>query len=143
MIRHIWSVVCRDTVVNKENNALSIMNIFEGLNIELKKDTIKNSQINIPLQYEIATLLRKDNVTKEEKVELKAEILDPHSQEIVKQLIVQLVIPKDKFNYRHIIKASGFKISNEGEYNIVIQLRQSIKEQFKTVSSIPIDVHFI
>lgn len=139
MINHVWSVVCRETVVNKENNALSLMNIFEGLNIEVKKEAPKNTQISIPVKYEIATLLRKDNLTKEEKIELKAIFLDPDSKEIAEPLVVSLTLPKDKLNYRHIIKAFGFKVITEGEYKIVIQLRQS-KKTFETVASIPLNV---
>lgn len=140
MVKHIWSVLCRESVINNENNALSLMNIFEGLNVEIKKEAPKDIQINIPVQYEIVTLLRKDNQTKDEEVELKAMLLDPQSNEIAPPIIAHLTLNKNKPNYRHRIKCNGIKLTIEGEYKFILQLKQNTQE-FETVSTIPIDIH--
>lgn len=140
MIKHIWSVVCKESVINQDNNALSLMNILEGFEIGIKKDTPKDRGIVIPTEYEIVSMLRKDSKTEEKGVFLKASLLDPKGEEITKPIEASITIPKDKNNIRHRIKSFGFKVTTEGEYRFVISLKQDGKKGFVQVAELPINI---
>jgi hypothetical protein len=118
------------------------MNIFEGINIELKADAPSKIELNIPIEYEIVTFLKKEEREKEEKVELRVTLLDPESRQLGSSIIIPVLMQKNRNNHRQIIKGLGIKISSEGEYNFQVQLRQKGKE-FETVSSLPFEVRLL
>ena len=140
MIRHIWSVICKESIINQDNNALSLMNIFEGFEIVMKKDVPKNPEIIIPVEYEIVSMLRKDSKNEEKGVYLKASLFDPSGKEIIKSIEASITMPKDKFNFRHRIKSFGFKITTQGEYKVVIELKQGEKQNFEKVAELSINI---
>lgn len=140
MIKHIWSVICRESVINQENNAMSLMNIFEGLQVGVKRDTPKNLEIDIPVQYEIVTLLKKDKKNIDERVELKITLIDPNGVIISKPITVPIVIEKGKLNHRHRLKNFGFKVTIPGEYKFIVEMKQTDNNNYEIVSTIPLEV---
>lgn len=138
MVKHIWSVLCRESVINQENNSLSLMNIFEGLQIELRKDAPKDLEIGIPVSYEIVTFLRKD-IKKEEDIKQRVSIIDPNGVVLQTPITVPIKMGKDKFNHRQRIKSMGFKVTKHGLYQFVVEIKQD-KGDFEVVAMIPLEV---
>jgi len=141
MVKHLWSIVCREAIVNQENSALSLMNIFEGFDVEVKKDSPQGTEIVLPVEYEIVTMLRKDSRSKEEKIELRAKLFDPNDQQVIDPIIVPITMPKNKFNFRQKIKNFGFKITVQGEYRFIVEIKQEGKKDFCQVAEVPININ--
>lgn len=137
MTKHVWTIICRESVINRENNALSLMNVFEGLQIEIGKEAPR--EINIPINYEIITFLRKSKKSEEENIEQRVSIIDPNGVLTVDPLVVPIKTEKGKFNHRQIIKSIGFKITVAGSYQFIIELKQP-EGKFEVVAMIPLEV---
>lgn len=140
MVKHIWSVLCKESVVNQENNALSLMNIFEGLQVEVKEDAPKDLQINIPIQYEIVTLLKKDKKDTQEKVTLKVSLIDPNGILLTEPITIPIELKKGMLNHRHRLKNFGIKITVPGEYKFIVEMKSKQGEDYKIASLIPLEV---
>jgi len=139
MIKHIWSVLCREALIDSETNNVSLLNIFERLeiNISLPKDI--TIPVDVPITYELVSLWVKDNLTKEEELDINISIISPEN-EVVNQLSKKMVIPVDKARMRSRIKITGLKITKSGNYLFQIAVKEMNSKKFTTEAELPLEV---
>lgn len=140
MVKHIWSVLCKDSIVNQADESLSLMNIFEGFKVQIKKDAPKALKIVIPAEYQIVTLLKKSDKHIEERAEIQVSLIDPKGLVINNPVKVSIDLKREKLFHRHILKSFGFRVTTSGEYNFIIELKQPSGNKFEVVSMIPVEV---
>ena len=76
MINHIWSVLCQRSVIDSKSNNISLIDIFEKLEVNLSvpvsegKNKVK--KINVPVNYEIVSLWTYDKEDQGKKLVLLA-----------------------------------------------------------------------
>lgn len=137
MLKHIWSILCKESVI-QDNNTLSIRDALENLIIGYKTDEDKDTlfPIDIPVNYEIVVCLYKDSKTVE-KTNIKIEIIQPNGK-FDKQLTQQVVVPaqSDRIRCRFIIQ--GMTIVQEGLYWFRISFEE--KGKYKKVAELPLRV---
>ena len=57
MIRHIWSVLCSQSVIDAQSNNVSLFNVIEQLTVVMKKTIIPEGKIPLlPISLELVTL---------------------------------------------------------------------------------------
>lgn len=139
MVKHIWSILCKESVINQETNAISLLNVFEGFQVSVGKDAPNNQELVIPAEYEIVSLLRKESKV-EETISLRVSLFNPENKMIAEPVITQLTIPKDRNNHRHRVKSFGFKITKQGTYKFIVEIKQRDSKEFSMVSELPVDV---
>lgn len=62
-IKHIWSVLCKESVINQDDNNVSIHGVLEELSVFLApaRETGKlPEKFGIPMNYEIVSMWQKD-----------------------------------------------------------------------------------
>jgi hypothetical protein len=142
MINHIWSLLCRRSVIDNETNNLSIFDILERLTVEIKikrGSGDKVTKINIPIEYEIISFWVKAPETKEFKGGIKLEIISPDGK-IEKTFEKPLEIPKDKKRLRSRIRIKGFVAHKEGNYIFRINYKEGAKDRYLKAAEIPLEV---
>lgn len=140
MIEHSWSIMCKTSIVDQDTNLISIIDVFEGFNLDMMK-LPDDKNIALPLEFEIVSMLRKNNLDVEARAELKLISLDPSGKKLGEPTLAKITIPKDKFNIRHRFKNFGFKITTEGVYRFIVQIKQEKQATFREVCSIPISIN--
>lgn len=142
MISHIWSLLCRRSVIDSETNNLSLYDILEQLtvNVKIKKsDKHKVTKINIPIEYEVISFWVKAPKIEEFKGGIKLEIINPDGK-IEKTFEQPLEIPKDKRRLRSRIRIKGFVADKEGNYIFRISYKEEIKDQYIKAADVPLEV---
>lgn len=142
MINHIWSLLCRRSVIDSETNNLSVYDILEQLTVDIKikkGNENKAAKINIPIEYEVISFWVKTPGIKEFKGGIKLEIINPEGK-VEKTFEQPLEIPKDKRRLRSRIRISGFVADTAGNYIFRINYKESDKEQYKKAADIPLEV---
>lgn len=142
MINHIWSLLCRRSVIDSETNNLSVYDILEQLTVDIKikrggEDKI--TKINIPIEYEVISFWVKAPEIKEFKGGIKLEIISPEGK-IEKTFEQPLEIPKDKRRLRSRIRISGFVANTAGIYIFRINYKEGIKDQYIKAADVPLEV---
>ena len=143
MIKHIWSLLCQESVINEDDKSLSINKIIEGVNIGVKvsKNNKIGEKINIPIKYEIVSLFTREKKRKEEeKADVILKLLSPRNEEL-SMTEKEIVIGSNSKSLRFRIKASGIVVKESGTYHFSINIKNKNEKEFVEVIQIPLEVN--
>lgn len=143
MIKHIWSILCRRTIIDSDTNNLTISDVLEELKVDIKvqqKDADKLKLINIPLEFEIVSLWKKEDRNQHQKADSTIEVISPDGK-LMKTFSQIVEMPVGMKRLRSRMKVMGFAIENEGEYIFKINIKEEGNKMYKTVAELPFEVH--
>jgi len=142
-IKHIWSVLCKESITNQDDNLISLIGVLEELNSKLpplgdnlKKDT----KLAIPFNFELVNYWTKD-LEKEVIINIKVEIIDPNSQKLT-ETTNSALFPKNNKRLRTRLKIQGLPVTVNGRYTFKISCAEGNESKLLVVAEIPLDVKF-
>jgi len=141
MIKHVWSLLCQESVINHDDNSLNINRIIEGINIGVKiQDKKVNEKINLPLRYEIiSSFTREGSDRREETGSIKVRLLSPKQAELsVKEH--PIIMTQGSNTHRFRIKTTGIPITEEGVYHFSIKFKNKDDKDYIEVASLPLQI---
>src|SRR5688572_21096340 len=95
MITHIWSVLCRKTVIDNDTNNMSLIDVFEQLGLNDEKGNLEQGKpFDIPFEFEIISMLKKNKKEAHVDVEVKVDLCDP-SAKMLKTFSNKFEIPQE------------------------------------------------
>lgn len=148
MIKHVWTVLCKESTINQDDNVISLFGVIEELTVSLTpvKGGQKGEQkspiterFNIPLKYELVSMWIRDEYEKLIKLDVEMILFNPKGQELNK-FVQEIIIPAGIKRFRSRMKISGIVIQGEGEYYFKVGIKEKGKEVYKTVSELPLEV---
>lgn len=144
MLNHVWSVLCRRAIIDSSTNNLTISDVLEELTIDIKvekQNADKMKQINLPLEFEIVSMWKKEDVvTTHLKADCEIEVLSPEGKQM--KTFTQLVdMPSGMKRLRTILKVMGFVVEGSGEYLLKVSVKEEGHKTFKAVSELPLVVN--
>lgn len=142
LIKHIWSVLCRESVINKDDNAISLNGILEKINSTLIpiKTPRKQEKIVIPLSYEIISFWTKE-IDKEVNLDIKIALVDPKGNQL-EELTNNLIFPKESKRLRTRFRIQGLPVSVNGIYLFRVSLKLQKEKRFTIISEVPLEVEY-
>lgn len=141
MIKHIWSVLCRESLIDQETNNISLHSVWERLAISFSAAKTEKLPISIPINYEIVSFWVRDNFVKEEKVVTRYTVTDPEGK-VVFQESKNLVFPAKIKRMRSRIRFSQIVIGVPGNYMFEISFGVNVGRGTQIASKIPLEVVF-
>lgn len=142
-IKHIWSVLCKESVINQDDNLISIHGVLEELNVSLMPmNSLSNklpNKISIPMNYEVVSFWFKDKKTESVKAEVEYKLIDPENKELVKT-IQNIEIPESIRRFRSRMKISGMPVTKEGDYVLRVSIKEQNSKKFETISELPLEI---
>lgn len=141
MIKHVWSVLCQKSVVDSTTNNISLIEVFEQLEVDIKPQSpdipAPSGDVKINFPYELVNFWTKDKNLKSE-AEVKITLLDPKGR-IIKSLNKHILIPKKNRRLREVNKISDLLLRSSGIYTFKVSIGDG-KSKFKTVAEIPLEI---
>ena len=143
-IKHIWSVLCKSSVIDQDDNNVSLHGVLEQLTVSLvpKDPTRKLDKMGIPLNYEIVSMWQKIEKTQVAMGEIEYIFIDPKGKELLKNTQI-MEIPKTSRRFRSRMKISGLPLTLNGDYAFQIRLKEKGSSEFKLVSELPLEIGII
>jgi hypothetical protein len=143
MIEHIWTVICQSSIIDKDTNNISLINILEQLTLTPPK--IDEGKGAILGNFEIVTFWSRTNLEKPATGNARIVLYQP-SGEIVEQTdsnkrgpeytidltVFQRVRSRFKFN--------GIPFLGAGVYQFGIEYKNEGEEDWKEVAKVPIQI---
>lgn len=142
MMKHIWSVLCRKSVIDQETNNLSLYDVFEQLDVSIKSNQESNKEIkkiNIPVEYEVVSMWMKDDPKKEFTAKIELEVLDPDGS-VSKTFQHSFLFAAGLKRMRSRLRVVGLDISTSGDYIFNLKYNNG-KKGSQIVASLPLEVH--
>lgn len=140
MINHIWSILCRRSVIDSETNNISIIDALEQFVIDVQAKSGKKlpNKINIPIDYEVVSFWTKSEVDSYFKGKAKIDIVNPDNK-LMKSFEQILEMPKDMKRLRTRVRINGFVAENTGIYRFIISYKHNDKS-YKKLVELPLEV---
>ncbi len=138
-MKHIWSIMCLKSSVDKETNSLSLFNCAEQIDITFPSNNKKETKRNIPFQFEVVSLWRDKENEKKKSFDLQIELLGPNNKKL-NQFTTDVIFPERKKQLRTIIKMNGLIITLAGEYKLKVSYKKIGETKFELAAEIPFDV---
>lgn len=142
VLKHIWSVLCRKSIIDTETNNISINEVFEQLGVDIKTkepNKLPEGQINVPIEWEMVSMWVSDNTTIPIKAEYEVVIIDPKGNS-QKSFVQPIEIAVGMRRMRTRMKVMGLIINEQGDYLFKVGIKESGQKEFKTVAELPLEV---
>lgn len=133
-MKHIWTVLCQNSIVDQETQNLSLINVLESIRFVMQADVVTA----IPFQGTIVTFWVRNEIDKAERGKVRVNIISPDGK-VFKGDGIEI----DLTNFvrlRFIYQIRGMHYTENGIYNFVIQSLNEKTEKWKTVTSIPLEL---
>jgi len=138
-MKHIWSVLCKKTVIDQETNNISLLESLEELKFEIRDSKLKGKAINIPFDFELVSYWIKDD-SSTSKFDSLIELYDSKKRKIA-AFPGKINFPKDKKRLRTRLKIQGIGITeNYGTYVFKVSVKREKDSKYSVVSEIPLDI---
>jgi hypothetical protein len=133
MIKNIWSILCKQSIIDRETNNLSILDVLEEIKVNINSEkNQKIENINIPINYEFVSLWRRDTASSVEKFNLQLSISDPQKK-IIKTFDQEITLQPGITSHRSIFRISGFLATISGEYLFKIKVLEEPKIEYQEI----------
>ena len=137
-MKHIWSVLCKKSVIDADTNNINLEVLEEvTFNIPLEKDF--KLPASLSFDYEIVSFWSSSKKTGE-KFYIEIEFIDPDNKTLNK-LEQEITFPENKSRLRTRVKANGLAVTKEGDYALKIKAKEKKSANFKTLTEIPLVIH--
>ena len=143
-IKHLFTLICRESIIDHETNNLSINQIYEELkfDIAIPEDAHlkRNDQdpVGIQLPLEVTSMFYREKMDSEEDLKLTLIFLDPSDKELGKfELPFKFIESQRRVRTR--MKLNSIALTKRGTYHFKVLL--SIGEsEMELLETIPLDI---
>lgn len=139
-MKHIWSVLCLNSIVDVDTNLLTLQNCVDTLNVSKNLISGDGKKRLIRTNFELVHLLFDENINKDRRVDIKIELYDSNNEKIG-EFSKEFIFPKQKKMFRIRTKMNDIPITIEGDYIFKIKMKE--KETYTTVAELPFNVKLI
>ncbi|MDX9778987.1 MAG: hypothetical protein RBT30_02010 [Patescibacteria group bacterium] len=137
-MKNIWSVVCKNSIVDGETNSLSLLETLDEITINYKEEMDWQVVKFLPLSFHVVTLWFDENDKKDRKFSLSVSVIDPQGTTL-NTFEQDCLIPKGSMRLRATSKITGFGFTDKGKYSIVVKYKEA--KNFIKVADIPVNIN--
>jgi hypothetical protein len=141
IIKHVWSILCKESVINQDDNVMSLLGVLEAINSQLtpiNPTKEKPEKIIIPFNFELTSYWIKEDEG-EAKLDIKVEIIDPQGKQLG-EIVNNNVIPQNNPRFRTRLKIQGLPVTSNGRYYFVVSSKDNSSSKYSKHAEIPLDV---
>jgi hypothetical protein len=140
MIEHIWSVLCAHSIIDRETNNVSLIEVVEEVTVQAPiPPGPEGKPPLLTITPTIVTLWRREPEDQPTKGRGRMLILAPY-QNKPKQISVYEIDLSEKLRLRLYGTLPGIPFRGPGTYRFVIQLQDEGEQEWKEVTSIPLRI---
>jgi hypothetical protein len=136
-MKNVWSVVCKNSIIDGETNSLSLLETLDEITINYKEEIDRKVVKMLPISFHIVTLWFDENYKKDRKFILSVDIIDPKGK-VLNTFTQDCLMPKGSARLRATSKINGFGFTDEGKYLVVVKYKQN--SNFTQVAEIPLSI---
>ncbi len=142
-LKHIWTVLCKKSVIDNETNNISLYEILERLQINVGQQVINKMPKNIvvPFDFEVISFMgRKDYSGKTLiKAEIRLQIYDPENS-VIGKMERKFDVTPDVKRIRLRLRSPNINVTTSGQYRFLVSIKEDGEEEFTTVAEMPLEV---
>lgn len=143
MIRHVWSVLCSQSVRDADTQNVSLINVIEQLKGVLKADAPTEGAILLPLPMELISLWERGDWELLEQaptatVKAAIRIYDPTGEQLARAELTADV--SGQHRCRTVLRLNGIPLTVSGRYRLEVAVLDDGETDGRVVAELPIEV---
>jgi len=136
-MRHIWTVVCKHAVIDKDTNLISLLDVLEEITIFDKPKP--GGLVNFPIEF--MSLWIRDDLSKPCKGIYRMRYIKPSGENI--SIGPEIGVDLSEFERsRNKLSFQGVRVDQGGEINFIIEVKTEDLNWLE-IAKIPIKFNFI
>jgi hypothetical protein len=136
MIRHIWTVFCSSSAIDRDTNQVSLFDIIERIRVDLVGPPPSGDKIVIPSRCQVVTLWTRGQQSEPDSGASRLRLIAPGGQELLKS---ENEVDLTEYSLRRVrINLAGLPFVGNGQYRFVIDL--SVEDEWKVVAEVPVQL---
>ncbi len=146
MIKHIWSILARQSITDPDTNTITILESMENvrIDIQLKDNPLMNdydrTQVNaFPMTFELVSLFYRSKKGELKTTEAEIEVIDPTGK-ILGKSNNPIIFQPEHNRFRARSKFDALGVTKSGVYLFRVFLKQTVTSKSELVSETPLDV---
>lgn len=138
-MEHIWSVLCRLSIVDQQRNNVSLIDVMEQLSFvgEVEEE---EHPLALPFPIELVTLWSRTDLKTPEVSQARVLILSPKGEFLDPKGAEYDIDLTEYQRFRAMGKFGTLPYVGDGIYRFVVQNFDEKSEQWRDVASIPLEI---
>lgn len=143
MIRHIWSVLCSQSVRDADSGNVSLFNVLEQLRATLKPGAPEDTAVLMALPLEIVSLWERtdwelDDQGPDAVATAKLTLFDPAGNELGGGVLA--IDVNERHRCRTTFRFHGIPLTVSGRYRFQVAVQDGETADARAVAEIPVEV---
>ena len=138
MINHIWTVICRDSIIEVDTNSISLHRVIEQINVSSEP----KPQGVLPLAFEVVSFWTRANTDVPSIAKSRIKIISPSGNQINEEDIEIEINLTTSERFRSRTRFGGFLAGEPGCYWFYIDFQQDTSSDWERVAGIPVTISF-
>jgi len=139
MVEHVWTVVCRQSVVDKDSNNISLLSSLEQIALNTPSEHAETNLVSI--DFEVVSFWARSDPNVPSSGKAKLQYITPSKEKLGDMMFDVDLTGHSRSRNR--IKMTGLSFKEAGNYYFQLQLKQEDSTQWIDVARVPIEVNFI
>ena len=145
-MKHIWSVLCQRSIIDRSSNTVSLIDVLEQLNINVSPEQVAKKSdegIVIQINFDIVSFWTKDsNETKPANFEVVVEFNDPDGKKL-RSFNKSVEVAENYQRIRTQIRVPNLQVFQAGTHSIRIRIKEGEqKRESQVVAELPLEIKF-
>mgnify|MGYP001026944367 CR=1 FL=1 len=138
MIAHVWTVVCRQSVIDRDSNNVSLLNVLEQITLHGEAEADADERALVPIGMEVVTLWSRSDYDVPAGGVQKLTLLSP-SGEVLASGEQHTDLSKHR-RFRNRARFRGLPLAGPGRYVFRVEQRETDDAEWHHVTDVPLEV---
>ncbi len=142
MVKHVWSVLCERSIIDKDSNNISLLNVLEQLTVvppPSKKESDEEKRYGVmPIKYEIVSLWARERTSDPALGRERIMMIDPIGKRTKLSEIDVDLRSFERLRTRQ--RFAALPIGVDGKHVFSVQLKDERSQDWATVANIPLQI---
>ena len=139
-MEHIWSVLCRLSIVDQKRNNVSLIEVMEQLSFVGETEVESEHTPALTFPVELVTLWSRSDLKTPEASRARVLMLSPEGEFLNPEGVEYEVDLTEFQRFRAMGKFEALPYVGDGIYRFVVQSLDAEREQWRDVASIPLEI---
>jgi hypothetical protein len=140
MIRHVWSVLCLKSVIDKDTNNITLVDVLEQLNVVISPVPSPQGRAVLPVEYELISFFTREGDNQPCRGAMRITLQGPSGNAIDEPNQFPIDLSASFERSRNRTRMAGIPLVGPGIYNFLVEYQDEMDTGWKTAARLPLQV---
>jgi hypothetical protein len=139
MIRHVWTVFCSSSAIDRDTNQVSLFDLIEQIRVQLAAPPPAGEKAVVPAQFQVVTLWTRGDGNEAESAPTRLRLVTPNGHELLKS---ENNVDLTEHQFRRVrLNLAGMPYVGDGRYHFLVDLRDG--DDWRVVADVPVQFEVV